>query len=53
VKALEDAPFYTRSLIDASIGERRGLMVHESINLRRFVSPVVQAMLPFRMPRLR
>lgn len=51
VTALEDAPFYTRSLIDASIGGRRGLMVHESVDLRRFVSPVVQAMLPFRMPR--
>lgn len=53
VRALEDAPFYTRSLIDASIGGRRGLMVHESVDIRRFVSPVVQAMLPFRMPRLR
>jgi carotenoid 1,2-hydratase len=53
VRALEDAPFYTRSLTDASLGGRRGLMVHESVDLRRFVSPVVQAMLPFRMPRLR
>jgi carotenoid 1,2-hydratase len=25
--------------------------IHESLSLTRFVSPIVQAMLPFRMPR--
>lgn len=45
---LESGPFYARSLL----ADRNGaLAVHESLSLRRFRSPWVQAMLPFRMPR--
>jgi hypothetical protein len=29
-----------------------GLFLGESLSMGRFVSPVVQAMLPFRMPRV-
>jgi carotenoid 1,2-hydratase len=51
LRTLEDTPFYARSLVrHAVLGQpREG--VHESLDLDRFRSPVVQAMLPFRMPR--
>ncbi len=52
VRALEDAPFYTRSEIRSTLLGREAHGVHESLDLRRFASPVVQMMLPFRMPRL-
>jgi carotenoid 1,2-hydratase len=48
---LEDGPFYARSLLDVAIGGERVAAVHESLDLDRFASPWVQAMLPFRMPR--
>lgn len=48
---LEDTPFYARSLIETSIGGRHLAYFHESLDLDRFASPIVQAMLPFRMPR--
>ncbi len=49
--ALEDAPFYSRSVFDGDIGGESVEIVHESLDARRLRSPVVQAMLPFRMPR--
>jgi carotenoid 1,2-hydratase len=53
VRTLEDAPFYARSVVSARLlGEPVALM-HESLSLDRFKMPVVQAMLPFRMPRAR
>lgn len=51
VKTLESAPFYARSLIGTRLLGERGLAMHESLSLDRFRSPLVQAMLPFRMPR--
>jgi carotenoid 1,2-hydratase len=48
VRTLEDTPFYSRSQLSGSDG---GGTIHESVDLRRFASPVVQAMLPFKMPR--
>jgi carotenoid 1,2-hydratase len=53
VATFEDAPFYSRSLIESRLLGSRTLSVHESLDLDRFSSPVVQAMLPFRMPRAR
>jgi carotenoid 1,2-hydratase len=50
-KTLEDAPFYARSLVTADVGGARVTAMHESLSLDRFVLPVVQCMLPFRMPR--
>ena len=47
----EDGPFYARSLIETAIGAGRVQAVHESLSLSRFKQPIVQAMLPFRMPR--
>jgi len=52
-KTLEDGPFYARSLVHARVGGEAVSAMHESLDLDRFTSPWVQAMLPFRMPRRR
>jgi carotenoid 1,2-hydratase len=52
LRTLEDTPFYARTLIEMADG--RGQLVpavHETLDVPRLVSPLVQAMLPFRMPR--
>ena len=51
VRTLEDAPFYTRSLVRSAMHGTSVLGVHESLDLDRFASRWVQLMLPFRMPR--
>ncbi|MDP3823271.1 MAG: carotenoid 1,2-hydratase [Burkholderiales bacterium] len=52
VQTLTDAPFYARSLVDTRwLGEPVTAM-HESLSLQRFDSAWVQALLPFRMPRI-
>ncbi len=51
VRTLEDTPFYARSVVASRIGGANVEAIHESLDLTRFASPVVQAMLPFRMPR--
>jgi carotenoid 1,2-hydratase len=51
VRTLEDAPFYARSLVAAKLLGEPVMLMHESLSLDRFHKPVVQAMLPFRMPR--
>ena len=48
---LEDTPFYTRSVLAGRYGGEPGSIIHESLSLDRLRSPVVKAMLPFRMPR--
>jgi carotenoid 1,2-hydratase len=48
---LEDTPFYARSLVQAHWLGQPVLAMHESLRLDRFRQPLVQAMLPFRMPR--
>lgn len=53
VATLEDAPFYNRSRIVTRLAGAEVAMMHESLSLERFRQPVVQAMLPFRMPRRR
>ncbi|MGB5833499.1 MAG: carotenoid 1,2-hydratase, partial [Thiohalocapsa sp.] len=53
VETLEDTPFYSRSVIRSHLLDTPVTAVHESLSLNRFRSPVVQYMLPFRMPRLR
>ncbi|MBC7992242.1 MAG: carotenoid 1,2-hydratase [Rhizobacter sp.] len=52
LQTLTDAPFYARSLVDARWLGERVTAVHESLSLTRFDSAWVQAMLPFRMPRV-
>ena len=51
IRTFEDSPFYARSLIESALLGRRGVAIHESLLLGRFRSPIVKAMLPFRMPR--
>ncbi len=51
VRALEDAPFYTRSLISTRLSGATTLAIHESLSLDRFAHPIVRRMLPVRMPR--
>ena len=52
LRTLEDTPFYARTLIEMQGGNGALVQaVHETLDVRRLVSPVVQAMLPFRMPR--
>ncbi len=52
VETLEDTPFYARSLVNMEHDGRSIEAVHESLVMTRFCQPVVQLMLPFRMPRL-
>jgi carotenoid 1,2-hydratase len=48
---LEDAPFYARSVLRTHLLGEPAMAVHESLSLDRFTNPLVQLMLPFRMPR--
>jgi carotenoid 1,2-hydratase len=52
IKTLEDTPFYARSALSTTLAGHKVIMMHESLNLDRLKSPIVRAMLPFRMPRL-
>lgn len=51
LKTLEDAPFYSRSRFETSIGGLQAHCIHESLDLDWFDRPWVQTLLPFRMPR--
>lgn len=51
MQTLTDAPFYARSLVKTVLAGHSCHSVHESLDLDRFDSRWVQAMLPFRMPR--
>lgn len=46
-----DAPFYARSALNTRLFGEAVTAVHESLSLDRFRAPIVQMMLPFRMPR--
>ncbi len=50
-RTLEDTPFYARSLLRARLLGMELPAVHETLDLRRLAHPLVQAMLPVRMPR--
>ena len=49
----EDTPFYARSELSSHLDGEEVVSVQESLDLRRFASPIVQFMLPYRMPRKR
>jgi len=51
VRTLEDAPFYSRSLLDTRLLGSVAPAIHESLDLDRFRARWVQCLLPFRMPR--
>jgi carotenoid 1,2-hydratase len=48
----EDTPFYTRSMLRAKLLGESALTMHESLDTARLCHPVVQRMLPVRMPRV-
>jgi carotenoid 1,2-hydratase len=52
IKTWIDAPFYARSKLSTRLFGEDVQAVHESLSLGRFRSPVVQSMLPYRMPRV-
>ena len=51
IRTWEDAPFYARSTIASKVYGEPVVAVQESLDLNRFRSPIVQLMLPYRMPR--
>lgn len=51
IERLEDTPFYSRSVLASRLFGEDVISMHETLNVPRLVSPVVQWMLPFRMPR--
>ena len=51
LRTLQDSPFYARSLIRTRVRGHDAIAMHESLDLTRFVRPVTQVMLPFRIPR--
>ena len=53
LRTYEDTPFYARSLLADDYGDRRTLIMHESLSLTRFRSAWVRRLLPFRMGRSR
>ena len=53
VKAMLDAPFYTRSVVRTRIGGHETDGVHEALDLRRFRGPWLMPMLAVRVPRRR
>ena len=48
---LEDAPFYSRSILNTSILGEQVTAMHESLDLERFSSSWVKFLLPFKMPK--
>lgn len=51
VKAMLDAPFYTRSVVRTGIHGEDTTGVHEALDLNRFASPLLKPMLAVRVPR--
>ncbi len=51
LETLEDTPFYARSVVSTTLDGAPVKMMHESLYCDRLIHPVVQKMLPFRMPR--
>jgi carotenoid 1,2-hydratase len=51
VRTLEDTPFYARSLVRTELAGQSVVAMHETLSATRFAHPVVQALLPWRMPR--
>ena len=50
-KALLEAPFYARTLMDTTLGGERVTGMHETLDLRRYDNRLIQAMVAMRVPR--
>jgi len=54
LQTLEDTPFYSRNRFCATQSNGQTMdVIHESLDLQRFDSPITRCLLPFRMPRRR
>ena len=53
IRSWEDTPFYSRAELSTRLYGEQVVSVQESLDMRRFASPIVQFMLPYRMPRKR
>ena len=51
VKAMLDAPFYSRSVVETQINGEVVTGVHEALDLNRYASPLLKPMLAVRVPR--
>jgi carotenoid 1,2-hydratase len=51
IRTWEDSPFYARSTLATRLYGQATTAVQESISLNRLINPVVQWMLPYKMPR--
>jgi carotenoid 1,2-hydratase len=52
IQSLEDTPFYQRAVVQHQLLGETVSSFHETLNANRFASAWVQALLPWRMPRL-
>ena len=52
IRTLVDAPFYSRSQLQVRMQGVHAPTIHEGLSLQRFRKRWVQALLPFRMPRI-
>ncbi|MEL6466501.1 MAG: carotenoid 1,2-hydratase [Pseudomonadota bacterium] len=51
VQNMLDAPFYSRSAVETTLGGERTTGVHEALDLTRFRSPLLKPILAVRVPR--
>jgi carotenoid 1,2-hydratase len=53
VQTVEDSPFYARSVVEMHLLGRKVEAMHETLSLRRFDTPWMRLMLPFKAPKER
>ena len=51
LNTFEDTPFYARSMLQSRLLGEDVISMHETLNIKRLESQIVQFMLPWRMPR--
>lgn len=51
LNTFEDTPFYARSMLQSRLLGEEVVSMHETLNVKRLESIIVQFMLPWRMPR--
>ena len=51
LSTFEDTPFYARSMLKSRLLGEDVISMHETLNVKRLESNIVQFMLPWRMPR--
>lgn len=51
LRTWENSPFYARTTVEARLWGEKVTAIQESISLGRLINPVIQWMLPYKMPR--